>query len=400
MQRRPRIGTLAVVRVITEAVALSAQASGAAVLEPDFVYNAGAAQLGGVRQLAVGDGSVIYVLDRYVPGIVRLDKSGDSSVVLGAAGEGPGEFRGLWRIGTTRDGVWGADARLARVTLFSNDGSVRVFRVDVRGLGPGRVVPVGLTDDMAVLATWQPPGRDETVHLIRVESDGLAKSLYVGSVEGRVIAVPFQSRTGEGFVPNPFYSGEILAIPSNGCGYVLVDTGLPDDGVPAYWIRWYGSDGSRLADVRVRYDARRLRESDVALLLEESSDVVAQWVERGLFSSEETARAAIRHAIETRTTLPPIQLAGRGIFQETVLVGGDGRVWVRRSSPPQAPQRWDVVSRPTPGSSPVTEASALHVRIPAGVRLLDADAQYVWGVKQNALNLPTIVRYRIREADG
>ena len=76
----------------------------------------------------------------------------------------------------------------------------------------------------------------------------------------------------------------------------------------------------------------------------------------------------------------------------TALVpGADGSVWLRREIPPGADVAlWDVVDS--------DGAVVAAVRAPVSLRVLHADGTRVWGTLTDEMDVPSVVRYRLRKS--
>jgi hypothetical protein len=103
---------------------------------PEVERRAGGAVLGSIRGMVQGPDSTLYVLERDWSKIVAFRPDGSlKSVLLGGAGEGPGEFRLPIDIALTPDGRLAVlDYELQRVSLFDPaEGYISSFRVGVPG---------------------------------------------------------------------------------------------------------------------------------------------------------------------------------------------------------------------------------------------------------------------------
>jgi hypothetical protein len=70
------------------------------------------------------------------------------------------------------------------------------------------------------------------------------------------------------------------------------------------------------------------------------------------------------------------------------LLAADGSVWLRREDVHVAAVRWTILD---PAGEPAGEVS-----VPAGTRILYVDADTVWGVERDVLDVEYAVRYRLR----
>jgi hypothetical protein len=88
--------------------------------------------------------------------VFRLDRSGRSMRRVARDGDGPGEFRGIFRLGIATDGsIFVGDVRTGRLTRIAPDGSL-VRYIGRLSLDPaGRETdPIAVLGDGRIVATW------------------------------------------------------------------------------------------------------------------------------------------------------------------------------------------------------------------------------------------------------
>lgn len=71
-----------------------------------------------------------------------------------------------------------------------------------------------------------------------------------------------------------------------------------------------------------------------------------------------------------------------------VAAGRDGTTWLRREDAGGGTVKWLVLDA---AGSPLAEVGA-----PAGLTILEARRDLVWGVEHDELDVPYVVRYRVR----
>ena len=76
------------------------------------------------RALTVGPDGRIYTVHRQ-ENLIRIhDPTGRPAGTIGRAGDGPGEFRGVSRMGWVGDTLWVLDTRFYRFSFFDADGTL------------------------------------------------------------------------------------------------------------------------------------------------------------------------------------------------------------------------------------------------------------------------------------
>lgn len=315
--------------------------------------------------------------------------------------------------------LWAFDPDARRLVQFDTNAAV-LRRIGRGGAGPGEF---GCVSGMALL-----PGNG-----IGVWDACNSRIVLLDSVgnETRSIRTPGSYRTYDGlkrdragrlFIKQPSASGppvggnrSIGLAEISGAG-VMGEPEVPPALVPPP-VRYVDASGGGLS---ARYAPRSLW----------------AWHPDGHFvvAGGETFRVVIaprsgRPTVITRPTLPAIPITGeaRSREQEAItkqlrgqqpdwqwsgpalprikpavdwlFVGRDGRIWVRLATPDQVAG--------TGGQAPAGDAMSRYevydvhgrfiraVDVAAGVRLLEADGDQIWGLRFDADELPTIVRLRV-----
>ena len=142
-------------------------------LIPEEVSVVGAEQdLGIILDSALGPDGSVYLAEAYSNRIIALDAEGNLAWQSGRSGEGPGEFRTLYRIAIGSDGtLYAFDAYGGAISRFSPDGSfvdrrqleLRFSKMDgLAATADGRIAIAGIT-------AYQ-PASDAAVHIFDPES--------------------------------------------------------------------------------------------------------------------------------------------------------------------------------------------------------------------------------------
>ncbi len=90
---------------------------------------------------------------------------------------------------------------------------------------------------------------------------------------------------------------------------------------------------------------------------------------------------AVRKAIRMPSVLAPVS---------AVVAGRDGTTWIRREAVGEQHPAWMVLDE--------QGVWIAQLRMPAGLRVYQADRDHVWGVEVDELDAPRVVRYRVRSA--
>lgn len=348
--------------------------SAAATLRPDSAF-----PLSRIRQVAVAEDGRVAVLDGLTPSILLFDGEGAFLYAAGREGEGPGEFSSLFRVGFHDGMVWGVDARRRSLALF-RDGEA------LREVGPGSgappgALPLGLTGGDSLLLAIQ---TNDTIRILMGAPDGSGPRERVALDAGdRMWSLTPGSSTSlnQPLAPYPLVGlgqGEVVVVRRDAAEQ------------PAYTVEWWGAGG--LAHrVAVPFTPVPVGEAEIEAALRPlaSSSLPEMMVRAGVFASEGEALEAARERMVVPRHLPPVRGGGSGLGASSVLVGR-GVVWVERwERGPDGSGRWDVV-----------DPSGLRgrVTVPDTVRLVAVEDGGAWGVVTDALDLPTVVRYRVDPA--
>lgn len=327
---------------------------------------------GRVGDLAVDADGGIYVFDGQVPALRYYDSNGDYVRTLGGRGEGPGEYMDAsLGVGVRRsDGrVVMRDPRNMRLNVYNPDGSPsESWRVE------------------SGLFTQQATALDDSDHM------------YLKILTGQ---------------PKPNEPWPMAVLHMDHLGQVLdtiVPPTLPNEpsGVSPFSKIWTVSrSGGLLVGVNDRYVIHHYRPDGTVLRIVREIEPVG-------YAPEEKAEREARDAWMIRTQgqfmtsdLPPVP--DFKPFFRTILVGEDGRIWVRRSW--QAEKGEAVQAPAQPGREPppptswrepavydVFEADGSFlgsVRLPPRVSVSVFRGDLVWGVRRGEFDESYVVRLRL-----
>ncbi len=344
--------------------------------DPDY-------DLSAVKGLVVGPGGRIYVGQRCE---IRLyDQRGRFVRAIGRRGSGPGEFQQVGGIGWRGDTLWATDDPAYRIELFSPRGdALRTLRVDAPLLpGASRPTrPAGLLADGSVVGRPYPSqerleGADDVlVPFVQMTRTGRpVRSFGLLSVTGEYGTLR-GSRSALNF-SLPVQTHSLWDLAADGSSLVVVDrpaAGRPD--ATYFRVVRHGTSGQVVFDRRFPYRPRpfpaavrdSLREKMVGMLLES-----------GFVRARGRAEALVDDSVRIPPFQPPVS---------HVAAGRDGTTWLRREHAGGGTVQWLVLDA---AGSPLAEVGA-----PAGLTILEARRDMVWGVEPDELDVPYVVRYRVR----
>jgi hypothetical protein len=340
--------------------------------------------------LVARDGNV-WVVDASRPaGALRrpevrvFDSAGRFLRTVGAAGDGPGEYRAPFGLAQLHDG---------RIAIRDNHAGTRVLLFNEQGS----------LDTVWTLPTVQ--GRIGAPNAIRVADDSSVWMLR--SMR------PTRASQGTGFVRldargQPAGEVTLPPLPDLGPGSIRVTRTRPDGAITTQAIALRYQPSSRWAwSPRGYFLTGR---SDVYRLEPVPWRPVADWVaplvhSRPAIRISADERSALR--AEVRTQLTALDARGTAVPEPArskptivnIMVADDGRILVRVAAPSiRVGDRWS--------EAPVYDVFDPEHRflgtfhLPAGVRVLRVVRNRVWGVLRDEAGAETVVRYDIGPSAG
>lgn len=339
-------------------------------------------QLTRVSAIAEGPAGGIYIWDGRLSGLRLYDSAGVFVRTLGRKGQGPGEYVDAGGIAPAPNGgvaVW--DPQVGRFTLFNPDGTVRTMW---RWQSSMIFAPHRLHTDTASNIYVPTLLRSETG-----SADGGVRFAYTRvRPDGRIIdtmALPMQEETPMLRAQNGNTStGEALPF-ADADGTVLTP---------------WGTVGRSYAG---RYTIDIPQPSGKILRIERDVAAIA-------VGDEERRDLAEAITRDMRTVDPTWRWSGPEIprtkpFIREIVVGRDGGLWVGRSMPavrqppsdttPGAPDEW--IEPATYDVFAPTGRLIGEVTLPPATKLHLLLGDRVWAVQRDSLDVPTIVRFRVRD---
>ena len=345
-----------------------------------------------VREIVVGRDGRIFSLHPQEHAVRIHDANGRLLRRFGREGSGPGEFDSPSRIGLRGDTIWVFDHGTYRFTLFDSAGELiesRAVPIDVRSESPR---PRGMLHDGTVWGS--PPYFSEAVATgdltrgldVRLDSAGrVLDTLIEYSVANTSWRLHDPSNPGgiRRFSEQPFNATEMVVLSEHRPEIVIVERPIATtEARGEFRVTKRALDGDTIYSRAFAYLPQPIPAKMVDSLVEWFVSppsglpprMAASWPAPG--RREELARASLF----LPEYLPPVK---------EVVVGRDGAIWIQRYGTGGATREWWVMD---------DEGRAVaSVQLPAGMRVLAAERDRVWGTKTDELDVPYIVRYEVRE---
>ncbi|HEY8484047.1 MAG TPA: 6-bladed beta-propeller [Longimicrobiales bacterium] len=346
-----------------------------------------------VEDLEVGPDGRIYVLQSQEQLIRVFDGTGKFVGTIGRRGAGPGEFVSPYRMGWRGDTLWVIDGGQNRISFFGPDGAF------LGSLGTGWPAPggFGMIFPWAVMADGSVLGFHAVDAIAR--ADGLVKSTPYFRIdrEGRVtdtlawvslrnssLAIRDPERPWAGlFAPQPFGDSPLVEAAPDGSGLVLVERWAAEAADRAHFtVTRIDPSGRVLFSRQYRYPARPMPKA-LADSVFQAEVAIALQARGPNLSSRAQAEERVREALYLPGHLPPIT---------GVVIGRDGTIWLRREDLGEASVEWLVLGE---------DGGVLGaLRAPRGLRILRAQRGSIWGVEEDTLGVPYVVKYRVEEEEA
>jgi len=130
---------------------------------------------------ALGDDGAIYIAGLYSGLLRRIEPDGKVAWTIGGQGDGPGEFKTLYRLAIDgRGNIWAYDFGRNDITVFSADGQfIRRAVLEMRFRQADRIV---IVDDRLVVSGVAARGSKYNEHAIHVFNDSLEHVFSFGEL--------------------------------------------------------------------------------------------------------------------------------------------------------------------------------------------------------------------------
>jgi hypothetical protein len=342
--------------------------------DPDYALSA-------VGDIRIGPAGEMYVWQDMAYRLIVFDATGQRQYAVGGRGSGPGEFLGSTNWTWVADTLAAFDRMQQRFSFFLADGThVRTGRIlstssasNVlldRFLGDGSIT--GVVRGRLQEGVGQPRLRFGPTGL-------LLNSLFIV----RPIPSAGIARLSRGTIvtfrrPAEVEDADLVAHDPLGRHVTVVERSVATSGGPSSGrVYRVGIDGDTIFDRRFQYTPRSV---DRAWSDSVVSEFRRSWSARAVIGGGRLDRAEMDQLVDALSLpafYPPVSSAA---------VGRDGSTWLRRS-PESGSSRWIVMDRRGEVVS--------HVEGPTSLEIRNADGDVVWGVVQDELDVPYVVRYRL-----
>lgn len=334
--------------------------------------------------LPARDGRLVYVMQRDDHTILVFDAgSGKFVRRIGRSGAGPGEFQGLSGIGWKQDTLYAVDPVLERLSLFTQEGEhLRTERI-VSPLLPaahGPAHPTALNANGTVIGTpW--------INMMAAANNSVTSNPVVlmnrkGEVLRTLVDVDLRNtRTvaslGSGIMvfTQPMSERTLLRYAPDGSSLVIIDRPASAEHTASFHVTRLGPAGDTLYYGTYGYTPRPLSPAMVDSLYDMFKDV------------KTVTPATAREAAERAIILPPAQQP-----VSAAVLSSDGTLWLRREERGPPTVEWLVLDP--------TGHILARVQTPAGLQLLAVEKGAAWGVVKDELDIPYVIRYRVKRAGG
>lgn len=307
----------------------------------------------------------------------RSDGTPDGS--FGRAGEGPGEFVAISRVGVRGDSLWIYDPRLFRFTVLTPEREyarslTADMRVRPRPADVGRVPPAEFSGAVAllpeemvlrhVLPYWEtvPEEFGGSQFFATVDSEGTIQQVLARS-DSRHQQV--SSPTGHSTVV-PFANVTAHTVSSDG-EWVASATAHPEGSEPYVTVEVVGRDGSHVYQRRIAFEPVPLPHG--------VRDSVFEMVSARL--KDPQLRKLIRDRLDATEFYPPIT---------EMAIGRDGTLWIGLARP----------SDNVPYITLASDGQLLgRIELPAGSRIAGGSAESIWVIERDAFDVESLLRYGV-----
>ena len=329
-----------------------------------------------VGKVEVDADGTMYVQQPRQHTIKVYDSAGKYVRNIGRMGAGPGEFQSMFFMGWVGDTLWVFDGALSRLNLFARSGD---FLRSVRFPGPAGAA---MLVDGSILLSPFVKQRPSTVPLLRVQSatghvDTLA-TLRSSPPSMRVEDGPVRYSTAW----HPFNDETLWEVSPDGSFILIVDrvAGVRSDSA-RFSVSKLDYSGDTLWHRSYPYRPRPLTDAVIATVVGPAVD--RQNASRSARGGPLASFEAVRKALYRPETLPPVT---------SLVVGSDESVWLRREDTGDSLALWDVLDKDGKWFA--------AFELPNMTQLRRASRDFVWALEHDTLDIPYVVRYRVRFAGG
>jgi hypothetical protein len=369
-----------------------------------------------IGEVDVDADGVLFVFENADLEIRAYDPRGRLLRRFGRRGAGPGEFQGAARLGIVGDTVWTIQSLPRRLTLFTRDGQLLLAATPETvtlqlPTGLGHVNPWGMRPDGLFFSEFTTVSYNRNAPASPVQpSDSIPVPRVLFDATGAVVdTVGWDPSPPPRMVPPPGYvspPSETIELGSNryrvpippsalptwtalGDGRIIFDQPLPTEVDAIFTVTRLDLASDTVYSRRIHYRP----ESYTVEKLDSIADAAARVPGGGVYlasvgppAPEPFADPLTVRAIREKMNFPE--------FQSTITsawVAQDEGLWLRRVANGDI-ARWvilDAEGLPRGG-----------LTLPANSRIVWSRGDSFWAVELDELDVPWLVRYRLRANDG
>lgn len=345
----------------------------------------GSESLTAVHPLAVDrEGKRLYVGQR-MENLVRIFDAENGQFIgrFGRHGSGPGEFQSMIQMGWTGDTLVIMDEVLLHASLFNSDGqhirSDRIASPPIPGVGIATISAYLTNGTVLGYPSYSLSSvvAGELTHLPYVHmsrSGDVLRTLGYRDISGAAGLATIGDRIV--LFQQPRSQTAFLTPAPAGDAFFLTRTPPPTGNRPTFTVTRFNVDGDTVYHRSYRYRPQPLPPSAF-----EAMDKAAE----RMFPGVPAARA--RQALRESTKLPPSQLP-----VSDVVAGWDGELWLRHAELADGGFLW-ITLAPDGGMIGM-------IQVPGELTIKAVQGTAVWGVVHDELDVPSVVRYRVKKIGG
>lgn len=322
---------------------------------------------------------------------IAVFRNGRQVRTIGRAGRGPGEFRSIAHVGTVNGLIYGYDPNQLRLVVFDTGGThVKTWSSIQVDFGPHLVpnAPAHVMGDgtLLVVPTFVniQESAIESIPVARVSSRGelikfIARLDWKGPGSAHVNARTRGGRVANLFVPQRVSFNSLFAVDPTGLFSVVVDRAIPDPtGETTFRVIKIDLDGDTVFDRSYKYELKPISDADWrAATAEQRSRLEKLWSSPVLNVPQRELSRALDEAFRKPAFQPGV---------EEVLIGTDGRIWLKAGSIGSRASRWlSINGDGTPG---------IYVEVPGSVDVMAFTQRECLTVERGRFDEPYIVTYR------
>jgi hypothetical protein len=336
-----------------------------------------------VSDLLVDANGSIYVGQPQEHVVRVFDRSGRALHTIGRRGGGPGEFQSVGDLGWRGDSLWVRDSRLNRLSFFAREGGF-LGSVEFQEPHPERssfLLPGIPAADGNLLvrpnASIQLIGNSiqSLPVLLTSRSGAVRRKLAELSLRNSVATISFGGSGGSSG-PQPFSDAPLWTPTADGRFIWVIDRRAAATPSASFRLTRISLQGDTVVSRSYRYTPRPVPAQQVDSVIRGHVDRLAAGPGRG--QPRPTVERWVRDAIYLPPNAPPINRA---------ISGSDGSLWLRTENGSASTTVWYVFD----GAGELKSM----VFLPRGLVVHQTAARHVWGVVEDDLGVPYVVRFRV-----